>query len=490
LERATLWGGVVVAVPVGIPNPWQIVAQISNLLLVAFVIDASITLWRRGDLVARRRAVLVGGSVVLCVVVVASIGILIVTGALHAPTILTPGFLVVVLAMGYELSWDVIAAAQLAVKLRTSETRLRASEERFRSVVEAVPNAILLVDGDGKVTLTNPQANALFDYAREELIGRSVELLIPPRYRSSHETYRQSYAADALARVMGSARELYAQRKDGSEVPVEVFLTPMRTADSLFVLVSLIDVTERRQNERTAARQRDEIAHLSRVAMLGELSGSLAHELNQPLTAILSNAQAAQRLLARSPPELDNLSEILADIVKSDRRAGAVIERLRSMLRKEDAQRQAFNVNDAVQEALRLMHSDLLGRQVTVAAELAEKLTPVTGDRVQLQQVMLNLVINGCDAMDGLEADRRLVIRSRATAQSTIEISVADNGEGIPPKDLERIFEPFVTTKAHGMGLGLAICRSIAVAHGGSLWATNNAERGATFHFELPVQAV
>jgi PAS domain S-box-containing protein len=490
LGRATLWGGVVVAVPIGIPNPWQIVAQIGNLLLVAFVIDASITLWRRGDAVARRRAVLVGGSIVLCVIVVAGLAALIVAGVVQAPTILTPGFLVVVMAMGYELSWDVIAAAQLTTKLRTSETSLLASEDRFRAVVDAVPNAILLVDGQGKVTLTNPQAHTLFGYSREELIGRPVELLIPPRYRSAHETYRQSYAADARARVMGFARELYALHKGGSEVPVEAVLKPMRTADALFVLVSLVDVTERRRNERTAARQRDEIAHLSRVAMLGELSGSLAHELNQPLTAILSNAQAAQRFLARSPPQLDSLPEILADIVKNDRRAGAVIERLRSLIKKADVQRQALNVNDAVQESLRLMYSDLLSRHVTVSTELAEKLPAVTGDRVQLQQVMLNLVINGCDAMGSREADRHLVVRSRPTPRGSVEISVTDAGEGIPPQDLERIFEPFVTTKSHGMGLGLAICRSIAEAHGGRLWATNNVERGATFHFELPVQAL
>ena len=152
-------------------------------------------------------------------------------------------------------------------------------------------------------------------------------------------------------------------------------------------------------------------------------------------------------------------------------------------------ERQALNVNDAVQESLRLIHSDLLSRQVTVGTELGEKLPPVIGDRVQLQQVLLNLLINGCDAMDGREADRHLVVRSRATARGSVEISVTDEGTGIPPQDLERIFEPFVTTKAHGMGLGLAICRSIAETYGCHIWATNNAERCATLHFELPGQA-
>lgn len=481
LEHVELWGGAGAAVPIGVPNPWQVVAHIANLLLVAYILDASITLWRRGDPVARRRAVLVGGGLALCVIVVASLASLIIAGAVRSPTILTPGFMIVVLAMGYELSWDVIAAGELAAKLQSSE-------ERFRAVVEAAPNAILLVDGAGSVALTNAQAHALFGYTREELIGRPVDLLVPARYRSAHEAHRRGYAADPQPRAMGAAREVYARRKDGDEVPVEVVLRPMRTAGAGYVLVSLVDVTERRRVERAAARQREEIAHLSRVAILGELSGSLAHELNQPLTAILSNAQTAQRLLARSPPPLDDLAEILADIVRSDRRAGTVIQRLRSMLKKEDAQHQALSVNDVVQESLRLMHSDLLSRQVTVRTELAETLPPVTGDRVQVQQVLLNLVINGCDAMDGRERDRHLIVRSRVTEDGSVEISVTDHGAGIPPRDVEHIFEPFVTTKPHGMGLGLAICRSIVETHGGRLWATNNAGHGATFHFVLPAQ--
>ena len=234
-----------------------------------------------------------------------------------------PGFFIVVLAMGYELVWDLIAAAQLAAQLR-------ASEQRFRAVVEAVPSAILLVDDKGMITLANAQAETVFGYQRAELVAKPVEMLIPERLRVPHAGLRGAYAREPRARAMGAGRELFARRKDGSEIPVEAALSPMPTEDGLFVLVSVVDITERRSVERATARQRDELAHLSRVAMLGELSGSLAHELNQPLTAILSNAQAAQRFLAQSPPRIDKLAEILADIVKSDHRAGAVIQRLRS----------------------------------------------------------------------------------------------------------------------------------------------------------------
>jgi two-component system sensor kinase FixL len=371
-----------------------------------------------------------------------------------------PGFFIVVLAMGYELIWDLIAAAQLAAQLR-------ASEHRFRAVVEAVPSAILLVDGKGMIALANAQAETVFGYQKAELVAKPVEKLIPERLRIPHVGLRGAYARDPRARAMGAGRELFACRKDGGEIPVEVALSPMPAEEGLFVLVSVVDITERINAERATARQRDDFAHLSRVAMLGELSGSLAHELNQPLTAILSNAQAAQRFLAQSPPRIDKLAEILTDIVKSDHRAEAVIQRLRSLLRKEESQRHLLDVNEVVEESLRLIRSDLLNRQVVVSTALAEALPAVSGDRNQLQQVLLNFVINGCDAMDGQAADRRLLVRTQATVHGNIEVCVVDRGAGIPLANLERIFEPFVTTKATGMGLGLAICRSIpaTVAH-------------------------
>ena len=479
LDQTLLWGGALVSGPVGVANPWGIVPQIGNVLLVVFVFDAAVALWRRGGPDERRRAVVVGGSLIVCIIAVAGFAALITLGMVHAPTIVMPGIFIVVLAMAYELGWDVIAAGQLAAQLRTSE-------QRFRAVVEAAPSAILLVDDQGRIALANAQAENVFGYPRAELIAQPVERLIPERFRIQHVRLRDTYSRATQTRSMGTGRELFACRKDGNEVPVEVALSPMPTKDGGLVLVSVADITERRDLERATARQRDELAHLSRVAMLGELSGSLAHELNQPLTAILSNAQAAQRFLAQSPPRLDGLTEILSDIVKSDHRAGAVIQRIRSLLRKESAKRDPLNINDVVEETLRLMRSDLLNRHVAVGTDLGEGLPAVSGDRNQLQQVLLNFMMNGCDAMDGREKDGRLLVRTRSTAEGKVEFSVADRGTGIPSADLERIFEPFVTTKSHGMGLGLTICRSIVEAHGGRLWATNNSDGGATLHCEIP----
>jgi two-component system sensor kinase FixL len=454
------------------------VPQTGNLVLAAFVIGASITLWRRGGADARRRAVVVGGGVVVCIAAVAGFAALTTLGLVHAPTIVMPGFFVIVLAMGYELGWDLIAAAQLAL-------RLSASEMRFRAVVEAVPSAILLVDDKGAIALANAQAEGLFGYTRAELVAMPVDRLVPERLRGAHAGLREIYATNPQTRAMGAGRELFASRKDGSEFPVEVALSPMTTDAGRFVLAAVADITGRRQLEQATARQRDELAHLSRVAMLGELSGSLAHELNQPLAAILSNAQAAQRYLAQSPPRVDQLGDILSDIVKSDHRARSVIQRLRSMLRKEQAQYQRLDINDVVEESLRLMRSDLLNREVWVDTDLAAALPAVNGDRNQLQQVLLNLMMNAFDAMDARPTDRRLRITTQDTPGG-VEFSVSDRGSGIRQADLERIFEPFVTAKAQGMGLGLTICRSIVEAHGGRLWATNNADIGATLHCELP----
>ena len=479
LDPLALWGGVIVTGPIGIVNPLAVVPQIGNLLLGAFVIDASVALWRRGGTDARRRAAVVGGGVIVCIVAVAGFAALITWGLVHAPTIVMPGVFIIVLAMGYELGWDLIVAAQLA-------SRLRASEVRFRAVVEAAPSAILLIDDKGAIALANAQAENLFGYARTELLAMPVDRLVPAQLRGAHAGQRAMYATDPQTRAMGAGRELFACRKDGGAFPVEVALSPMATEDGLFVLASVVDISARRALERATAEQRDELAHLSRVAMLGELAGSLAHELNQPLTAILSNAQAAQRFLAQRPPRVDQIDEILSDIVKSDHRARAVIQRLRAMLRKEESKHQALDLNDMVEESLRLMRSDLLNRGVTLGTALAPGLPRVSGDRNQLQQVLLNLLMNACDAMDAQPTERRLRVVTRSNAPGRVENTVSDRGTGIPAAELERIFEPFVTTKAKGIGLGLVICRSIVAAHGGRLWATNNAHRGATLHCELP----
>src|SRR5213079_791764 len=255
------------------------------------------------------------------------------------------------------------------------------------------------------------------------------------------------------------------------------------------VLASIVDISERKLAELEAARQRHELAHLARVASLGELSSSLAHELTHPLTAILSNAQAAQRFLADDDVDLNELREILSDIVAEDQRAGEVIHRLRLLLKKGEPQEHCddVDVNEVARDVLRLMRSDLINQNVTVDTDLAQNLPSVTGDRVQLQQVVLNLALNACEAMTNYNSSERQLLIASKSENGTVRVSVTDRGGGIPEGKREQVFDRFFTTKKEGMGLGLSICRTIINAHQGKIWATNNADRGATFHFSLPM---
>ncbi|WP_437787701.1 sensor histidine kinase [Sorangium sp. So ce1097] len=220
---------------------------------------------------------------------------------------------------------------------------------------------------------------------------------------------------------------------------------------------------------------------------MSELAASIAHELNQPLAAIVSNAQAAQRLLSRPPPDIAEARAALDDIAADGRRAGQVIQRMRAMLRKSELSVVAQDLNELVREVTRLLASAALLSDTTVRIDLAPALPPVRGDGVQLQQVLLNLLTNALDAVSRRPPEARLVVvRTRPSDGGLVELSVADSGEGVPPEDLARIFEPFVTTKAHGLGVGLAISRSIVEAHGGRLWAERGPGEGATFRCALP----
>jgi PAS domain S-box-containing protein len=248
-----------------------------------------------------------------------------------------------------------------------------------------------------------------------------------------------------------------------------------------------VDVTEQKLAEAEAALQRQEIAHLMRVSVLGELSGSIAHEINQPLTAILSNAQAALHLLAQKQPDLGEIRDALEEIVQEDNRAGEVIHRLRHLLKKGERKLESVNINDLVRSTTSLLHSELIGREISVRLDLENRLFLTSGDSVQLQQVLLNLVMNGMDAMASTPVDRRhILISTRGMESGSVDVRVIDRGHGIRPLENGRLFEPFYTTKEHGLGLGLAICSTIIQAHGGRLTLVNHESGGAIAMFSLP----
>jgi C4-dicarboxylate-specific signal transduction histidine kinase len=251
-------------------------------------------------------------------------------------------------------------------------------------------------------------------------------------------------------------------------------------------VVTRADETTRRRALMEIEEQRRELSHLARITLLGQLSGALVHELNQPLASIAGNAGAARILLKRDPPELEELDAILRDVVTSNQRAADVIQRLRALLNRGEVCPQLLAPAEVVNEVLELAHAELIARGVIATALFAPDISPVFADRVQLQQVLLNLVLNACDAMSSTPLiDRRLSVIVNSDARGNVHLSVHDCGIGIPATLIDRLFEPFVTTKPEGLGLGLSISRTIVAAHGGRMWAQNNADRGATVHCVL-----
>jgi C4-dicarboxylate-specific signal transduction histidine kinase len=260
-------------------------------------------------------------------------------------------------------------------------------------------------------------------------------------------------------------------------------------AQTLLIAYVLFQNRRRRAAEADAAKQRQEATHLMRVSVMGELSGAIAHEINQPLTAILSNAQAALHLLAQKSPNLADVRDAISDIIHDNNRAGDVIVRLRNLLKKGEHKPEPIDLNELIQSTIALLHSELIARRTEVQTDLASSLPAAWGDSVQLQQVLLNLLMNAMDAMSLTPAAmRRVTIATRAPKPGTLEVSIRDQGPGIGPNGQDKLFEPFYTSKDNGLGLGLAICSTIAQAHDGKLMLANHQGGGAVAVFSLPAQ--
>jgi two-component system sensor kinase FixL len=483
IRHFSWWGGEIVSVPVGMPNPWGLLSNVSLLLLLIFSVDATITVWRRGE---QRRALVIGGSMIFGTIMACHVP-LVIWGVIDVPFFLCFAYSGIVLAMGYELSNDMHRTAQLAQQLEANEADLRETQQRIELAANAAElgmwmwdiarNEIWITDKGRALFGFGPSEKPDFDRFRSRLHPDDRESVLRAVENSlrTGEEYRSEY------RVILSDGQL-RWIADRGHIEFNSAGRPVRMRGAS------LDITKRKQAEEQAVRQRNEMAHLSRVSTLGELSGSIAHELNLPLSAILSNAQAAQRVLANSNADFAEVQEILDEIVSEDKRAGEVIRRLRLWLKKGQVQQHSVDINEMVQGVLNLMRSDLINQKVIVDTQLAPNLPTVVGDPVQLQQVLVNLVVNACDAMTSCHTpERRLLIHTGIeNGSSAVIISVTDRGGSIPEEKMEQIFEPFFTTKEKGMGLGLSVCRSIIAAHRGKLWATNNPDRGVTFHFRLP----
>ena len=372
-------------------------------------------------------------------------------------------------------------------KRRQGEAALRESDERMILAAEAANLGVWIRYFKRSEVWATDKWRALLGFAKSERIDLdnflqklhpedremvSRTLAMAPERDGHYETEYRVMLPDGGLRWIGSRGRV---EFDGHGKPV------------LARGVSM-DITERKLAEAEVSRQRAELTHVARVSTMGELAASVAHELNQPLGAILANAEAAELFLQQDPPALGELRAILADIRQDDERAGEVIRRMRALLRKRELDQQPLEINSVVEDVLQVVSGDAALRKTAISADLAPLLPKILGDRVHLQQVLLNLILNGMDAMaEQPHERRRLSVRTRPGADGLVELVVTDRGHGIEPDKLPRLFEPFYTTKTNGMGMGLSIARRIIEAHRGRIWAENNASGGAAFHVTLPV---
>jgi PAS domain S-box-containing protein len=378
-----------------------------------------------------------------------------------------------------------IVALLLYIRKRRVERTLRQTEDRYHHMVESQIDLVCRYAPDTTLTFVSDTYCRYFGRTREELIGRRFIDFVPePEQQRVLERVR-SLVDDV--RTVSYMHQV--TMSDGSMHWQQWLDHPIVDAQGKVFEIQGIgrDITDLKAAETEAQQRREQVTHLTRVAILGELSGALAHELNQPITAILSNAQTAELLLRQPAPDLAELREIVKDIVADDVRAGEIIRRLRTMLKPGATVFQSLDITSLLGEVLVMVRAQLLEQHVALVELFAGPLPPVHGDRVQLQQVLVNLVMNACEAMrDNEPSDRTLVARA-SYDKGFVSVAVSDSGAGFPPHIGERLFEPFFTTKTEGLGLGLSICRSIVSLHSGWISARNNPDRGATVEFVLPV---
>ena len=369
---------------------------------------------------------------------------------------------------------------------RTADKQSHAVSE-WKALLDAAVDAIVVIDHKGRIETFNAAAEVMFGFSAQEVFGKNVSLLMPEPYQSEHDGYLANYLDTGNAKIIGIGREATAQRKNGSVFPIDLSVGKIPTDDQPKFVGIVRDTTERKRSQEEIHQTRERLAQFGRLSTLGEMAASLAHELNQPLTAIATYTQACKRLIESGQSDND---EILATLTKCDaqaQRAGEVIRRLRQFVRKKGLGRQEVRCDDIFRDLAALAEVDARDNGIRLTIDVAEGLPNIEVDAVQIQQVILNLIRNGIDAMlDTERGDEGIAVAISRFRKDQVKVVVTDHGSGISKEAGEKIFQPFFTTKSYGMGLGLAICRSIIESHGGVLSFTKNPSGGTTFFFTLP----
>jgi two-component system sensor kinase FixL len=359
-------------------------------------------------------------------------------------------------------------------------------EALLRAILETSPDGLITIDEDGIIQSFNPAAERMFGYQAIEVIVRNVSCLMPAPYREEHDRYLERFRRTGEKRIIGIGREVLGQRSDGTIFPLELAVGEVMAAGRRLFAGFVKDVSARQQSEQRLQELQSELVHVARLSAMGEMASALAHELNQPLTAIINYAQTARGVVERRPGERNGgLVSLLKKTVEQADRAGQIIRRLRQFIAKGETDRALEDINAVVEEASALALVGTKGKGIAARRMLGDGLPPVLLDKIQIHQVITNLVRNSVDALEGVQR-REIVISTRQAGQDSIEITVADTGPGLAPELADRLFQPFVTTKPTGLGIGLSICRSIVDAHGGRLFASDNPGGGMIFHVYLP----
>jgi two-component system, LuxR family, sensor kinase FixL len=462
-----------------VASSWQWMALVSVLLMLAYMADALATLWRTRTTAARRTVIVIGSATFVSGAVAALLAQLWVFGVTHMPVLMSPPFIVLMGAMAVEMSADTLRAARLSRELRDSEMRLELA-------ADSAGLGLWSWDARANRLWATQRVREMFGLSQGESLELERLQLLLHAEDASHvrEVLQKAAATGSVQEVRfrlclpdGKLRWILGRGR--SEANEEGSLTAFQGV--------LRDVTEQYQVRQENDDLRLELAHAERVSVLGRLSSSLAHELSQPLAAILHNTEAAEILLKGDSPDLSELRAIVADIQRDDVRAGEVIAGLRALFTRREMSFMQLPADNLVQGVIMLLRTDARERRVVLESHVEVDIPAIRGDRVHLSQVLINVIVNAMDAVAEMpDGQKRVRLSARVAQPGLVEFTVADSGTGIPDQVMQRNFEPFFTTKSAGMGMGLSVSRTIVEAHAGRLWAENNLAGGAAFHLILP----